>query len=75
MEILRHDRVEFAGSVELKELKRDPKTLVEYLLRDKQLSFGRVSDDGNRYRAAQYIHAGERRPHSHHDRADRNAGE
>ncbi len=34
IEILRHDRVEFAGRVELTELKRDPKTLVEYLLRD-----------------------------------------
>ena len=34
VEILRQDRVEFAGSVELTELKRDPKTLVEYLLRD-----------------------------------------
>ena len=34
IEILRNDRVEFAGQVELTELKRDPKTLVEYLLRD-----------------------------------------
>jgi 2-dehydro-3-deoxy-D-arabinonate dehydratase len=34
IEILRHDRVEFAGQVGLTEQKRDPKTLVEYLLRD-----------------------------------------
>jgi 2-dehydro-3-deoxy-D-arabinonate dehydratase len=34
LEILRHDRVEFAGSVELTELKRDPQSLIEYLLRD-----------------------------------------
>ncbi len=34
IEILRHDRMEFSGSVALTELKRDPKTLVEYLLRD-----------------------------------------
>ncbi len=40
IEILRHDRVEFAGSVELTELKRDPKTLVEYLLRDNSFPFG-----------------------------------
>jgi 2-dehydro-3-deoxy-D-arabinonate dehydratase len=40
IEILRHDRVEFAGSVELTELKRDPKTLVEYLLRDNSFPSG-----------------------------------
>jgi 2-dehydro-3-deoxy-D-arabinonate dehydratase len=40
IEILRHDRVEFAGDVELTELKRDPKTLVEYLLRDNNFPFG-----------------------------------
>ena len=34
IEILRHGRIEFSGSVALTELKRDPKTLVEYLLRD-----------------------------------------
>ena len=34
LEILRHERVEFSGSVALTELKRDPKMLVEYLLRD-----------------------------------------
>ena len=34
LEILRNGRVEFSGSVALTELKRDPKTLVEYLLRD-----------------------------------------
>jgi 2-dehydro-3-deoxy-D-arabinonate dehydratase len=40
IEILRHDRVEFAGAVELTELKRDPKTLVEYLLRDNSFPSG-----------------------------------
>ena len=40
IEILRHDRVEFSGSVELTELKRDPKTLVEYLLRDNSFPCG-----------------------------------
>jgi 2-dehydro-3-deoxy-D-arabinonate dehydratase len=34
LEIDRCGRVEFAGSVALTELKRDPKSLVEYLLRD-----------------------------------------
>jgi 2-dehydro-3-deoxy-D-arabinonate dehydratase len=34
IEINRRGRVEFSGSVALTELKRDPKTLVEYLLRD-----------------------------------------
>jgi 2-dehydro-3-deoxy-D-arabinonate dehydratase len=34
IEILRQGRVEFAGRVALIELKRDPKTLVEYLFRD-----------------------------------------
>jgi 2-dehydro-3-deoxy-D-arabinonate dehydratase len=34
LEIFRKDRIEFAGSVALSELKRDPKTLVEYLFRD-----------------------------------------
>lgn len=34
LEILRHERVEFSGSVALTELKRDPQMLVEYLLRD-----------------------------------------
>lgn len=40
IEILRHDRVEFAGAVELTELKRDPKTLVEFLLRDNSFPCG-----------------------------------
>ena len=40
VEILRHDRVEFEGSVELTELKRDPETLVEYLLRDNSFPAG-----------------------------------
>jgi 2-dehydro-3-deoxy-D-arabinonate dehydratase len=40
VEILRHDRVEFEGSVELTELKRDPVTLVGYLLRDNSFPAG-----------------------------------
>jgi 2-dehydro-3-deoxy-D-arabinonate dehydratase len=40
LEILRHGRVEFAGSVALTELKRDPKILVEYLRRDNSFPFG-----------------------------------
>ena len=40
IEILRHDRVEFSGSVELTELKRDPQALVEYLLRDNSFPNG-----------------------------------
>ncbi len=40
MEILRLGRVEFADSVALTELKRDPKTLVEYLLRDNSFPVG-----------------------------------
>jgi 2-dehydro-3-deoxy-D-arabinonate dehydratase len=40
VEILRHDRVEFEGSVELTELKRDPLTLVGYLLRDNSFPAG-----------------------------------
>jgi len=34
IEILRHGTIEFSGQVALTELKRDPKTLVEYLFRD-----------------------------------------
>jgi 2-dehydro-3-deoxy-D-arabinonate dehydratase len=40
LEILRKDRVEFAGSVALSELKRDPKSLVEYLFRDNSFPNG-----------------------------------
>ena len=40
IEILRHGRIEFSGSVALTELKRDPKTLVEYLLRDNTFPVG-----------------------------------
>jgi 2-dehydro-3-deoxy-D-arabinonate dehydratase len=40
LEIHRHSRIEFAASVALTELKRDPKTLVEYLLRDNQFPSG-----------------------------------
>lgn len=34
LEIDRNNRIEFSGSVALTELKRDPRTLVDYLLRD-----------------------------------------
>ncbi len=34
LEIDRNNRIEFSGSVALTELKRDPKTLIDYLLRD-----------------------------------------
>ncbi|MFZ0745879.1 MAG: fumarylacetoacetate hydrolase family protein [Terracidiphilus sp.] len=40
IEIQRHGRIEFSGSVALAELKRDPKTLVEYLLRDNSFPSG-----------------------------------
>lgn len=40
LEIVRAGRVEFADSVELTELKRDPETLVEYLLRDNSFLAG-----------------------------------
>jgi len=40
LEILRQGRVEFAGSVELAELKRDPMILVEYLMRDNSFPAG-----------------------------------
>ena len=40
LEILRNDRIEFEGSVELAELKRDPKTLVEFLFRDNSFPAG-----------------------------------
>ena len=40
LEILRHGRIEFSGSVALSELKRDPKTLVEYLFRDNSFPNG-----------------------------------
>jgi 2-dehydro-3-deoxy-D-arabinonate dehydratase len=40
LEILRNDRAEFAGSVELTELKRDPQSLVEYLMRDNSFPSG-----------------------------------
>ena len=40
LEILRKDRAEFADSVELTELKRDQKTLVEYLFRDNSFPAG-----------------------------------
>src|SRR5215831_10068333 len=40
LEILRDDRIEFEGSVQLTELKRDPKSLVEYLFRDNSFPAG-----------------------------------
>lgn len=40
IEIVRHGRIEFSGSVALTELKRDPKTLVEYLRRDNSFPQG-----------------------------------
>lgn len=40
IEILRRGRIEFSGSVALTELKRDPKVLVEYLLRDNSVPHG-----------------------------------
>ena len=40
LEILRHDRIEFEGSVALTELKRDQKTLVEFLFRDNSFPAG-----------------------------------
>src|ERR1035437_4272877 len=40
LEIVRKDRIEFAGSVALTELKRDPKVLVEYLFRDNSFPNG-----------------------------------
>jgi 2-dehydro-3-deoxy-D-arabinonate dehydratase len=40
IEILRNGRIEFEGSVELTELKRDPQSLVEYLLRDNSFPAG-----------------------------------
>jgi 2-dehydro-3-deoxy-D-arabinonate dehydratase len=40
LEILRNDRIAFEASVKLTELKRDPKTLVEYLFRDNSFPSG-----------------------------------
>lgn len=40
LEIVRNDRIVFEGSVQLTELKRDPKTLVEYLFRDNSFPAG-----------------------------------
>jgi len=40
LEILRNDRIAFEGSVELTELKRDPKELVQYLFRDNSFQSG-----------------------------------
>jgi 2-dehydro-3-deoxy-D-arabinonate dehydratase len=40
MEILRDERVEFAASIALSEMKRDPQTLVEYLYRDQTFPHG-----------------------------------
>ena len=40
LEIARKGRIEFADSIALSELKRDPKTLVEYLFRDNSFPSG-----------------------------------
>ena len=40
LEILRNDRVEFEGSVTLSEMKRDPRSLVEFLFRDNSFPAG-----------------------------------
>ena len=40
IEILREGSVEFSGQVALTELKRDPRTLVEYLFRDNAFPYG-----------------------------------
>jgi len=40
LEIFRNDRVEFSGSIPLTELKRDPQTLVDYLMRDNLFPHG-----------------------------------
>jgi 2-dehydro-3-deoxy-D-arabinonate dehydratase len=40
LQILRNDRIEFEGSIALTELKRDPKSLVEYLFRDNRFPAG-----------------------------------
>ena len=40
LEIQREDRVVFSGAIALSEMKRDPKTLVEYLYRDQSFPHG-----------------------------------
>lgn len=40
MEILRSGKSEFAGTISLNEMKRDPRTLVEYLYRDQSFPHG-----------------------------------
>jgi 2-dehydro-3-deoxy-D-arabinonate dehydratase len=40
LEIVRGERVEFNDAIEISELKRDPKTLVEYLMRDNSFPTG-----------------------------------
>jgi len=40
MEILRAGSLQFSGSIHLSEMKRDPKTLVEYLYRDQSFPHG-----------------------------------
>ena len=73
IEILRHGRIEFSGSVALTELKRDPKTLVEYLLRDNSFPDGCFLMTGTGIVPPKLFHAGPRRPHPHHHRAHRHA--
>ena len=74
LEILRKDRIEFAGSVALSELKRDLNTLIEYLFRDNSFPQRMFPDDRHRYRAAEFVHTGKRRQDPHHHRSDRDAG-
>jgi len=40
MEIVRRAQTEFSGAIKLAEMKRDPKTLVEYLYRDQSFPYG-----------------------------------
>ena len=40
LEILRSEKIEFSAAITLAEMKRDPKTLVEYLYRDQSFPFG-----------------------------------
>jgi len=40
LNILRDGGTEFSGAIQLSEMKRDPKTLVEYLFRDQSFPYG-----------------------------------
>ncbi len=67
IEIDREERCAFAGCVKLTELKRDPKSLVEWLFRENSFPSRMLPDDGNGRGAAFGVHAAERRPDPHHD--------